>query len=282
MSNYLLYRGMRKAAFPCIAAGIGVFLLTVQACTVTDPSGRKWQVAPAEPPNGPIRGVVVGTFVGPDGKTYKLVDFNGDCVPDFAQSPDGEYRKITPIDEPIPTQPPTGTEQVSGGGHPVDPEPWNSFWSDHVDWDAGISPPMPFDFGSLDASDWISYYGMNIPAGQTAITTGLRLYLFDASTLYTDAVFYTSSNFIIPEVDDFVLDYEFYGMLGEQDDPDFMVMRIAGDLSEVIKFAFEIGDGVQQFGFTESGISWNVVADEETMTATLYRNGLFYSSMPIN
>lgn len=273
---------MRKAAFPCFVAGIGVFLLTVQACTVTDPSGRKWQVAPAEPPNGPSRGVVTGTFVGPDGKTYNLVDFSGDGVPDFVQDPDGKYLKITPVDEPIPVQPPTGTERVAGGGYPVDPKPWNNYWSAHVDWDAGISPPMPFDFGSSDAGDWISCYGMDVPAGQLAITTALRLYQFDTSTLYTDAVFYSSSNFVMPDINDFVLDYEFYGMLGEQDDPDFLVMRVAGDLNEVIKFAFEIGDGVQQFRFTESGISWNVVADEESMTATLYQNGLNYSSMPIN
>ena len=273
----------RYAGPTCCAIGITVALISVSACTVTDPAGNTWRVDPTPSSNGPVGGTVVGTFVGPDGNTYRLIDVNGDGVPDFAQGPDGRWRKITPPDQPIPAEPPSTAERTTtGGGQPIDPEPWNEYWSEGVDWSSGIVPPVPFDFGTSDAGDWVTYFGMDVSPGQLATTSGLHLHQFDTTTLHTDAVFYSSSDFAMPDIEDFDLDYEFYGLLGEQSDPDFLSMRVAGNLEEVIRFAFEIGDGVQEFSFTDAGGTWTVVADEPTMHAMLFRNGSYQMSMAIN
>ena len=276
--------------------GAGAFLLALQACTVTTPGGQKWTVGPAQP-GSPAKGVVVGTFVGPDGKTYKLIDVNGDGIPDFAQGPDGSWRKITPPNEPTPQQPvgaqpgggvTNGTGTSTGSLGTVSSAElalwrnWNSYWSGGVDWDSGIEPAMPFSFGNLDASDWIAYYGMDIPAGQAAETSGLGLNVFNTTTLYTDATFFSSTDFVIPDAEDLGLSYEYYALLGGAQEPDFLVMRVAGPINNVIRFAFEVGDGVQEFEFTNNGAQWLVVADEGLMEAALYQNGTYVGQIPIN
>lgn len=232
---------------------------------------------------------MVGTFVGPDGKTYLLIDVNGDGVPDFAQGPDGVWRKITPPNQPYPSNPSSNQATSDQNSFilstPVSPipwNPWNAFWSGLTDWSAGIDPPMPFDFTGRTAGEWLAFYGMDVPAGAIAETEGLRLNLFDTSTMYANVTFFSSSDFALPDVHAFDLDYEFSGLFGAPSDPDFLVLRVAGDFTEVIKFAFEIGDGVQRFSFTINNISWSVVADEDAMTATLYQDGVYHTQMEID
>lgn len=279
------FRSRKAVTLASLAAAAASVLMVLEACTVTDPAGNKWEVGPSQrPAPGPTNGVVVGTFVGPDGKTYLLIDVNGDGVPDFAQGPDGVWRKITPPNQPYPTNPPSTQNSSSQSQFsPATPyNPWNVFWSGLTDWDAGIDPAMPFDFAGFSAGEWLDFYGMDVPAGQLAETEGLRLNLFDTTTMRADATFFSSSNFALPDIAAFNLEYEFSGLIGTSGDPDFLVLRVAGDFSEVVKFAFGIGDGVQTFSFLNDGASWKVVADENTGLVTLYKDGAYFIQMLVN
>ena len=288
-----------SVAFLCTAAGTALTLLALPACTVTDPGGGKWTVGPRVPPQ-PNNGTVFGTFVGPDGNTYQLVDTNGDGVPDFAVGPDGQWRPITPPTTPTtpagPVQPaqPGETLPGKGGGETVNRSGNNLAemtlepvrapidWSDYVDWDNSIDPPMPFDFGGLSPEDWIAAVGLDIEPGTVAQTDALRVNSADMIGMTGDATFPLSSAFVIPDVTEFELSSEIYALLDDNGGPFFMAFRVAGDLSEIVRFAWEIGDGVQELEFDNDGSEWTLIADEDAGTATLFQDGLFVGHVDID
>lgn len=272
-----------------LLCGLMVF---APGCQVTDPNGGVWKLGPSQP-GTPSQGKQVGTFKGPDGKTYILIDFNDDGVPDVAYDPEtGQMRPIQQIGvHPLPvpkknrpnvSPPPDGKKpkvSKSGGNGNSQSAQEDEDWGTRIDWGMSIEPPRPIEFEGTAAEN-IAALGLNVEPGTEIETEALQLHLFDTVSRYTDITFNWQSEFrwdagnksYIPGNG---ISYEFYALPGETvEDAWYLSLRVAGPLKSVAKWAVNMDlDRHWTFEFDWEGSTWTVDADAPSNTLTLYQNG---------
>lgn len=239
----------------------------------------------------------VGTKIGQvtiEGRTFCLYDAGTDGVPDFAYDPTtGRWYPIVASPPATPFMPSPeiiGQPQIVEYGplqpHASNMDPGTTFqpgqwdWvADAIDLESGIEGTTPFDFGGLSAEDWIAATGLDVePETMIQIEHTLDVVLVDTDDWYAEIQVPWSSAFHFPDLADYPVDYEVYGVPSDSDGPTFHVIRLAGDLVELIGFLVEMGGS--ELSFVYEGSTWTVVADENARIASLYEDGAFVMATP--
>jgi hypothetical protein len=208
----------------------------------------------------------VGCFTASDGHTYCLVDTNGDGVPDFGydQGDPTTWHPIKPIDVPQRGE--------------LTPEQLAKYWA-NADLGHTISPAGTTPFATGTAESWISTEGLGFNPTTGGTASGLQVLDFDTSTYYADVQFYWSANFGIPNVTQYTLNHETFGLLSTiSGNPCVLRIRIAGNVAEVLRYAADCGITGATFDGGSSGTYWLSI-DNATSTAVLTDSNGAYSSI---
>jgi hypothetical protein len=245
----------------------------VTACTYHDPFGGTWEFdpMPANPPQEPqdpddltpaCEPESIGT-IDVDGVSYEVWDFNCDGVADFVRGPDGVWHRVIPARQAIRANARFAVARAAA------PRPWG------VDLDHGFDPPLDFDFGNTTAGQWLSDYNLNGAVGETVESATLGM-TFDTESGYAEVILPWSTRFHIPDMLEYGLNYELEVLL-PQSGPAFLVVRLGGDVVDVINYVLEMtesGSSTIESVDQDTGITWPIEADDSTGIASLFMDGV--------